>query len=373
MASANPSAANDSRTASTPVFLATLAAVFLVIGLLLALDLFLARAVQQASEAHASAEYELGRTLLASGHASDAAERFGTAVAIDRGNVSYSLALAEATLEQGRLTDAEATLRDLLGRVENDGAVNLTMAHVLVREKRVEQSKAYFHRAIFGRWGADSLARRISARLELIDLLVKQGATGELLAEVLPLEDLAPDSVEFRLRLGRLFMIAGSPGRSATTFRALLRRDPNSAEAYAGLGRAALDLGNLQTAHADLAAAARLRPTDAGIENSLIAVDSVIALDPSARGIDARERATRGQVLLVRTLAALNGCLDAGVTAASDSARAMLSTPATAGQENDRADAMVAVAENLWSAKEAGCAAAGRDSVLRWVHIRLTQ
>ena len=46
-------------------------------------------------------------------------------------------------LQEGRTADAEATLRALLERAENDGAVNLTMAHVMVREARTEDAKAY--------------------------------------------------------------------------------------------------------------------------------------------------------------------------------------------------------------------------------------
>src|SRR3954462_8075205 len=93
--------------ASTPVFIATFAGVLVATALFLALDLFLARVVQRESEAHAASEYDVGRALLASGHPSQAQEHFGPAVAIDRHSASYALALAEATLEQGRLTEAE--------------------------------------------------------------------------------------------------------------------------------------------------------------------------------------------------------------------------------------------------------------------------
>ncbi len=66
------------------------------------------------------------------------------AASIERSNVNYALALGEAMLEEGRIADAEATLRSLLERAENDGAVNLTMAHVMVRENRMADAKAYF-------------------------------------------------------------------------------------------------------------------------------------------------------------------------------------------------------------------------------------
>ena len=251
------------RVANASIFMGTIAGIVVLIGLLLSFDLFLAHLDQRASAARADTEYESGVSALRAGRPSDAADHFGTAVSIDRSNVNYALALGEAMLQEGRTADAEATLRALLARAENDGAVNLTMAHVMLREARTEDAKAYLHRAIFGRWGADSVERRNQARFELIDLLAARGAPRELLAELLPFEDVSPDSVALRRRLGKLFILAGSPVRAAAMFRDVLKRDPTDAEAYAGLGETAIAAGNLRTARADLAEAVRLRPDDA--------------------------------------------------------------------------------------------------------------
>jgi tetratricopeptide (TPR) repeat protein len=130
------------------VFVATFAAILIVTALLLSLDLFLARLDRRASDAHAADEYAEGRTLLAAGRADEASARFGAAVAIDRQNENYALALGEAMLAEGRIASAETTLKALLDRAENDGQVNLTMAHVMLREGRTAEAKSYFHRAI---------------------------------------------------------------------------------------------------------------------------------------------------------------------------------------------------------------------------------
>jgi predicted Zn-dependent protease len=264
------------RTASTSAFVATFAVILIATALLLSLDLLLARIDRRESDAHAANEYSDGLALLASGRPGEAADMFEAAAAIDRGNVSYGLALGEALLEEGRISDAEATLKPLLDRAENDGAVNLTMAHVMLRENKIQEVKAYLHRAIFGRWGADSLARRTQARFELIDLLARSGSPRELLAELLPLEETSPDSTALRRRLGHLFILAGSPARAAAIFREMVRRDASDADAYAGLGEAALALGNLRTARADLAEASRLRPDDANIAHKLATADTVL-------------------------------------------------------------------------------------------------
>jgi tetratricopeptide (TPR) repeat protein len=359
--------------ASIPVFLATLATVFVAIALLLALDLSLARVDRAESSAHAADEYAAGRALLAAGKPNDAAARFGAAVAIDRQNVNYSLALGEAMLDAGRTTDAEATIETLLDRAENDGAVNLTMAHVMARENRFEDAKAYYHRAIFGQWGADSLDRRTQARFELIDLLARRGAPAELLAELLPFDATSPDSIALRSRLGRLFILAGAPARATTMFREVLRRQPHDADAWAGMGDAALGLRTFQTARADLEEALRLRPHDAAIEKSLALADTVLAIDPIARDIGAHEQYVRSRALLIRTLATLASCFQTGASTVSDSARALLAAAPAAQGEKAAANALVSLASDLYTGRPAACAAVKRDEALRLVQNRLGQ
>jgi len=361
------------QSASTSIFVATFAGALVATALLLFLDLFLARVDRRESDAHAASDYADGLGLLAAGRAQDAAARFSAAVAIDRQNANYALALGEALLGQGRLTEAEATLKALLDRAENDGAVNLTMAHVMMREGRAAEATAYFHRAIFGHWGADSVARRRQARFELIDLLARRGAASELLAELLPLEDTSPDSIALRRKLGHLFIQAGSPARAATMFREVLRRDSHDADAFAGMGEAALALGNFRTARADLAEAARLQPDDDRIASSLAVADTVLALDPTARDIGSHERYLRSRELLGRTIATLGVCAPQGGSARADSAAALLASTPNRAREESSGQEMLSLAIDLWAARAAACAPAGDDQVLHLVHRRLAQ
>jgi predicted Zn-dependent protease len=357
------------------VFVGTIATVALLIAALLSLDLFLARLDRSESAGRAAGEYADGVAALRAGRASDAAEHFGIAVGIDRTNVDYSLGLAEAMLQEGRTMDAESTLRTLVDRAENDGAVNLAMAHVMMREGRFEDAKGFLHRAVFGRWAADSVERRNDARFELIDLLVRRGPPAELLAELLPLEAVSPDSVALRQRLGDLFMVAGSPARAANMFRDVLRQDPNNGEAYAGMGRAALALGNLRTARDDFAEAARLLPDDARIASRLALVDTVLALDPTARGVESQDRLSRSRALLARTIAVVAPC--AGQSAVLDSAQALLAPSATRGRGRSRtapdAEVLMEAASDVWASRPVTCDAAERDEALRLLISRLTQ
>ncbi|HEX4352177.1 MAG TPA: tetratricopeptide repeat protein, partial [Polyangiales bacterium] len=316
---------------------------------MLLLDLFLARVDRRESDAHAAEEYSAGSALLASGHPSDASVRFGTAVAIDRRNAGYALALAESMLEEGRTADAEATLKDLLDRAENDGAVNLTMAHVMAREHKTTEAKAYFHRAIFGHWGEDSLARRRQARFELIDVLARQAAPTELLAELLPLEETSPDSTALRQRLGELLLLAGAPRRATVVFRGLLQRNPTDVDALLGLGESNLSLGNFSAARNSLAEAARIQPSDPRIERAVAAIDTALSLDPTARGIGERERNLRSRALLTRTVDAVSACVRPDASVVLDSARTLLAVApqgAVSGASNELATSL---ATSLWS------------------------
>ena len=362
------------RVANASVFLATIAGIIVLIVLLLSFDLFLAGLDRRESETRAEAEYSAGLTLLNEGRASDAAERFGNAVSIDRTNASYSLALAEAMLQEGKVTDAEATLRALLDRAENDGAVNLTMARVMVREGggHADEAKAYFHRAIFGRWGADSVSRRRQARFELIDLLAKSGSSRELLAELLPFEEAPPDSVDLRRRLGGLFLQAGSPARAAAMFRDVLRHNPEDGDAYGGMGEAALAAGNFRTARADFAEAARLRPDDPKIAIRRALADTVLALDPTERGIGAAEQRARSRSLLARTVDDVRTC-GSFAGALADSAQRMLSRPPEPARADMLSDAMLSLAIGIWDARPPPCRTPRNDEALRLVQDRLAQ
>lgn len=345
-----------------PAFVGTITLVVLSIVGFLFFDLSLAAIDRRESAGHAASSYEEGLGLLRVNQPAAAIEQFRTAVTIDRTNVGYALALAEAFLRAGRLTDAESTLKVLLTRTENDGAVNLTMAHVVAREGRINDAKAYFHRAVFGRWGADSTVRRAQARFELIDLVARHGTAPELLAELLPLEDVPADSTALRLRLGNLFLRAGSPARAANMFRGVLRREPQSADAFAGMGESALSLGNIRTARIDFSEASRLRPDDARLRARAALADMALRLDPTGAELSPAERRDRAHSLLGRTVAALVSCGEVD-TPAMAGARALIAGQAT--RNGASYDVLVNAAIDLWSGRSTRCDALVHDEALR--------
>jgi Tfp pilus assembly protein PilF len=341
----------------------TMLVVGIVMAVMLAADLALARMDVRESRVAAAAMYDQGRVLLAQGNAREAGDRFATALSMERTNLSYALALAQATLQDGRPDEAGRTLQELLSRSETDGAANLLMARVLVREHRPADAKSYFHRAIYGTWGADSVSRSVEARLELIDLLAARHEDSELLAELLPLEAMPNDSLAPRRHLAHLFVDAGAPDRASEIFRALLRDDPHDADAYAGMGEAALALGNFSTARADFAEAVRLHPGNARIVARAAVADSVYAISPTVRGIGLDARDVRSRALLDAVTRRIDGCAGGWQSALADSAHATLART-TSKPRMGNAESEASLAGDLWSARPAACRDAFRDDAL---------
>lgn len=360
-------------TATTAQFVSTLLLVGIAIVSLLFVDAALARLDERESVAAAAEIFAEGRALLARGEAAEAADRFATALSMDRGNGRFALALAEAALADRRPREAERTLRTLLDRSQSDGAGNLAMARVMMAEGRVADAKSYYHRAIFGRWGADSLRARRRARLELVRLLAARRDEAELLAELLPLE--AADTGPMRRLLARLYLRAGAPARGVALFRELLAENPRDADAYGGLGEGALALGNFRTARADFQQAVALQPDDSSLRARLAVADSAYAISPTVRGIGAAARRDRSRALLERTLQWLGRCAPAWQSATLDSARAALVL--SRGRRADpeaAAERSLSLAEELWTGRPAACRGAGpEDEPLAVVLAHLAQ
>jgi tetratricopeptide (TPR) repeat protein len=359
-------------TATTPEFLVTFGLILGAIVVFGAFDVWLARVDDRESRQHAAHLYADGRAQLASGHPRAASDLFASALASERTNVRYGTALGEALLASGEYADAESVLRSQLAHAESDGEANLMMARVLEREGRPDDAASYYHRAIYGRWDADAPARRLEARMALVDLLARTGAKQELLAELLPLADSTIGTRALRRRVAHLFIVAGAPERAVGPFREMLRADPRDGDAYAGLGEAQLALGNFATARADLLEATRLLGDSARTAEALAVADSALALDPTPRRMDVQERQARADRVLALVLDLAGRCEPLPPATLMDSARAMLLPPApdssgigrtegaataSVAAVREETESMLDLASALWSARGPRCSA----------------
>jgi tetratricopeptide (TPR) repeat protein len=363
-------------TATVSDFISTFAIVLAAIVGLLLFDTALARVDTSERKSFAVREFTTGQRLIAGGKVEEGLEHLRTATMLDGENSSYSVALSQAILADGRPREAEQLLIPLLERDETDGSTNLAMARVLTKEGKIEQAKAYYHRAIYGLWPTDANRNRTAARFELIDLLARSNARQELLAELLPIQDDSTNDLGQRKRIAHLFVVAGSPARAVVIFREILRRDSKDADAFVGLAEAALSLGDFATARTDLLAAQKLSPEDSiSLQSRVALTDSVISLDPTQSGLSLPEQVRRSRNLLQMTLTSVRKCLGQQapqVAAALDSATLLLVSGRSAGQAQS-VEQNLSLAEQLWGLQRSRCAPERADGALALIHNRITK
>ena len=198
-----------------------------VIAGLAALDESLERAEQVEMAAQAQKAYALGSRLLAAGRATDAVDALRRAHGMERESSTYELQLIAALTAAGKSEEAEPLMNEVLDEDRNAGPANLIAARLRVKEGKIADAEAYYHRAIYGSWPLDAPAHRIAARVELIELLLSKNQKEDLLAELLPLEAEAKNDPAIEPRLAEWFAQAGAPDRAAEVDRRLARQQSN--------------------------------------------------------------------------------------------------------------------------------------------------
>jgi tetratricopeptide (TPR) repeat protein len=355
--------------------------IFVLIGALFAIDLFLAKTERAEVKNEAIHFYREGSRLLQAGKTNEATEMLRRAHSLERANRQYHLQLVRALSAAGKAAEAESLLNDLLRADPNNGPANLLAAKVAVRSGRIPDGEAYYHRAIYGVWDRDALAHRIEVRLELIDFLASRRAEKELLAELLPLEGEAPDDGALRQRIAGLYLAAGSPERSAIAFRALLQKDPANPEAYAGLGEAELALGNYQGAQLAFSAALRRKPGDSATQLRMDLARRLTELDPTPRRLSSIEKYRRSMIILQRAADVLERCSTQTQGRSSEESVQLQAAVAKALTRktrttitNEVAEEKLSLAERLWRARVEPCAAgSSKDELLELIMEKIAE
>lgn len=329
-----------------PTFLGTFALVFVSTAGIFAFDTFLEKMERSESQTEASRFFEEGKRLQRQGRNAEAIAQYRAALSFARDRQQYQFALATALLASGKLSDAETAVDELLRRDSTDGSANLTMARILVKQKELEDATFYYHRAIYGRWQQNAAQHKVQARLELVDLLAREDAKKELLAELLPLQDEVPDP-NTQKRIAHLYLLAGSPARASELFRGILRAQPADADAYYGLGQAEFARGNYRVAYGDFLTALRLKPDNPEIQKQLELSSQVLALDPTRRGLNSTDRYQRSVQLLNLATEDLKGCIG------SPPPQSFMEL--TGRKPSHDAEANLDLAEEVWQVRKRQC------------------
>jgi tetratricopeptide (TPR) repeat protein len=323
--------------------------VIVILGLVLVFGFVLTRAVSRANDElrrrDAAEWFTAGEQDLAAGRAASAVIALRHAVAIDRDNGHYRLALGRALVTARQDGAARQVLVGIRELAPEDPEVNLQLARLEARQGEMPAAIRYFQSALHGTWGADQQDLRRRARVELVRYLLAHDERARALSELLILDGNLPDEVPRHLEAGELFLGAGDAGRALEHFRSALGHESGNRQALAGAGEAAFEVGDYAAARRFLLAA-RPDPGDAraGRLNELREVaDLVLDRDPLRPRLPVRDRRARLTAGVTQARTRLDACVghspapSATRQAALDALRAELdalhATPAGKGRD----------------------------------------
>ena len=329
-------------------------AVLLVIG-------FLNYYYRSARSQQAADYYNNGNELLQQGRYDEAVQQFREALSGAPGNQQYRLALGLALVKDKHYAEASVYLNALLRRDPENAIANLGEAQIAEANRRTADAVKYYHRAIDGVWPPGQEQNRMQTRFDLVSLLEKSGQKTQAIAELLAALQPAGHNTDVKQKIGQLLLSYGAPREAGDVFRDVIKANDRDAAAYAGLGQAELALDNYQDARDAFQRAADLNPTDQTNKKDLELSQSVLALDPNARGLRAAARYERSKQLLQAEMMLFDQCQAGKPPQVGDQAdllsaanQAIAARPRREHLE-DAADKDLLLAEGLWKEQKKFC------------------
>jgi tetratricopeptide (TPR) repeat protein len=283
-----------------------------------------------------------GAQALRAGRLPDAITAYRRAVAKDRGDQRYELALADALARDGQAAAATQVLLVLREESPGDRAVNLQLARLAARGSDVDAADRYYRAALYA--PASDSDDPLAIRLELAQYLLDRGRRPAAVSQLVAAAAQLPKTTDVAVRLGQLFLRGGDAGRAMDEFRVALGRDPGNADALKGAGTAAFRLAR----YADALAYLR-RVTDPAVADMRMVSSEIVERDPLAPRIGARTRQLRAQENLThvadRLMACRNTSTDDEQSAALDQAVAtIMAAQQERGADRDALEDAVAAA-----------------------------
>lgn len=287
------------------------------------------RAVAHSNEVlrrrQAAAWFEDAQRASPGGNAGTAVAGLRRAVSKDPGNKQYRLALADA-LAASRLDDeAQRVLLALREAQPEDPETNLRLARLEARGSDADATRRYYQNALAGLWRPEQVEDRRRVRIELIELLLARGERARALSELLVLAANLPEDAAVQTQVGRMFLAATDPRLALDHFVRAVRLNPENADALAGAGEAAFELGDYRRALRYLNTVRRENEHAAELREL---TQLVLSGDPMAPRLGANDRRRRLSVAFQQAVQRLETCLNdpsvqasAGVGPLRDEAR----------------------------------------------------
>jgi tetratricopeptide (TPR) repeat protein len=317
----------------------------------------LSRSYHEQRRQRAQENYRVGLSLAQEKRHQEAAHHFRTALAYDRENTEYRLALALALMEMERFTEAESRMKEVLARDPTNGLANRRMARLLVRQGRFDEAYGFYKRAIYGLWPENASGNRLQTRVELVEILAREGPARLLLPELLELQAEAPDDPEIRRFLARYFLQANAPDRAVTILRELAKGSRED-EIWFMLGQAEYESANYGAAAAALQEALRLSKDNEAARQLLETVRLIVTLDPASRRVNVRERFRRSRMLLQEVTRLTEECIQGGKPSPEEEllvASGRKQARVRAGDQAEATDSNIQLSLSLWALKRTRC------------------
>jgi tetratricopeptide (TPR) repeat protein len=301
-------------TGRTPAVIAALT-ILAVLGFLCVGRL--ANRFQEQQKALARHLYQQGLAEQQAGKLEPAVQHFRGALSYSPDNFQYRLSLARALRDSGRTEEAETYLVSLWEQAPQNGAVNLALGRLAVRQQALDKIIQYYHNAIYGVWDSNAEQNRLNAWFELVEVLLRENAPSQAQAEAMALSANLPPKPDLLLRAADLFVQANDSGQALAEYERALQLDPASPEAAAGAAQAAFKLGRYRTAARYFETASKENPDDARVAQMLEVSKLVLQQDPFTRDLSTGERQQRIRTIFDEAGQRLDSCMNAKNTEAS--------------------------------------------------------
>ena len=279
---------------------------------------------QDAIDTHVAATwYQDGLRRFAAGDVNGAIDSFRKATGIDRENRAYVLALADALAAGNHTMEAQQALMRLRESDPTNAEVNLHLARLAAKTGDVNNAVLYYHSSLDGMWaGPEATERRRNVRLELIHLLIDHHDENRALSELLILDSELPDDSNAHVQAAKLFLKVDDARHALDDFDEAVRLDPHNADALAGAGEAAFQLGDYRKARHYLDEAVAQGERSAQTLHLLSLVRMVTSYDPLGPGLSPKERQQRLLSGLDESTQRLDACQSRGESANLDALKA---------------------------------------------------
>ena len=346
-----------------PTLLAGVAAALLGVAVLGGLVSYYYRAERGK---RADQEYQAGNALLRSDRIAEAIEQYRNALSISH-SAAHRLALGLALVKADRPDEASIYIREVLRQQPESGPANLAMAGIAASQGETDDAASYYRHAIAGSWPDNPAQNRTQARIQLALFLAKSGRQAQARAEVLSLAADLPNDPSLRKQVGRMLLDFGLAREAADVFRDALKQGPPDQAVYDGLGDADFRMGDYRSAREAYRHALSIDPGDQAAALRAEVCERILALDPTVRGIRAKERYRRSREILSQALTRFTACAgpESAIPAESKAmvtrARAALAGKGPSGSVSDAADADLQLAEELWAQRPPTCPSPGAD------------